>query len=338
MKVLALSDSLAPWHSFWIRFGQYSLNLPWLVSITDNPAEIKTLKSGDRLFIYRYAPSWGDLTIQLRQIRAQGVVVLSDLDDYLWQANGWNRQRLLGCTRALRECDVISCSTPELLQQVRVMFPAAHLELLPNTAPKLPNNTNPKAITHPLRIGWTGAPWTRPDDLTLLKPLASWIVNQPEKLKLVHVGHSDSHMSLAEVLELKNPDVVETRPLQSHSNYLKQLDFDIGLAPLAPNNFNYYKSAVKVLEYSALGIPWLASRAQPYQELCREWQWPGRLCAEPMAWIQQLEPLLDPTTRRQEGQQLQTLCKQHASYTDGIKRWHRLLLDATSNRNNNSRE
>ena len=86
MKVLALSDSLAPWHSFWIRIGQYLPALPWPAEITDNPAAIDNLCAGDRLLVYRYAPGWGDLANRLQRARERGVVILSDLDDYLWQA------------------------------------------------------------------------------------------------------------------------------------------------------------------------------------------------------------------------------------------------------------
>jgi glycosyltransferase involved in cell wall biosynthesis len=40
--------------------------------------------------------------------------------------------------------------------------------------------------------------------------------------------------------------------------------FDIGIAPLADIPFNAARSNVKVKEYAALGIPWLASPLGPY--------------------------------------------------------------------------
>ena len=66
MKVVALSDSLAPWHSFWIRIGQYLPALPWPTEISDNPAAIAGLGAGDRLIVYRYALGWGNLAAALR--------------------------------------------------------------------------------------------------------------------------------------------------------------------------------------------------------------------------------------------------------------------------------
>jgi hypothetical protein len=48
--------------------------------------------------------------------------------------------------------------------------------------------------------------------------------------------------------------------------YYKRLSrwFDIGLAPLAPTAFNQSKSDLRLLELSALGIPWIASNWGPY--------------------------------------------------------------------------
>jgi glycosyltransferase involved in cell wall biosynthesis len=43
--------------------------------------------------------------------------------------------------------------------------------------------------------------------------------------------------------------------------------FDIGIAPLANSRFNSARSNVKVKEYAALGIPWLASPVAPYRGL-----------------------------------------------------------------------
>lgn len=46
-------------------------------------------------------------------------------------------------------------------------------------------------------------------------------------------------------------------------------DFDIGIAPLASIPFSCARSNVKVREFAAAGVPWLASDAPPYQGLGR---------------------------------------------------------------------
>ena len=329
MKVLALSDSLAPFHSFWIRIGQYIDSLPWSVHITDDASTINTLREGDRLLMYRFSIRWGDLAARLQQAKQRGVFIISDVDDYIWADisnpslfRGWSRERLLGYTRALRECHLITCSTESLLLQLSVMFTKQDLQLLPNSSPRMPYLNAVSAP--PVRIGWTGAPWTRPNDLAILKPLARWITDRPHELQLVHVGHMDNFPSFAKSLELDHA-LVETHPLESHKKYLQNLNFHIGLAPLDHTCFNCFKSAIKVIEYSALGIPWLASETSPYQNLCRQWSWSGRLCRDPNDWIEQIQSLLYEKTRRQEGDQLKKLCQQHASYEFGVNRWRTLL-------------
>jgi len=335
MKVLALSDSLAPWHSFWIRFGQYADALPWPVTISNDPSNIADLQAGDRLLIYRYSCDWGDLTAQLRTAHRQGVVILSDVDDYLWQACGWSRERLRGCTNMLRLCHALSCSTGALMAQLQVMFPTVPMQVLANSAPKHQLQRPPSSPDEPLRIGWTGAPWIRPADLELLRPLAAWIAERPQQLRLVHVGHAEGYLSLAEALALPK-QLVETVPLQSHGDYVRSFRFDIGLAPLASNSFNRFKSAIKVIEYSSQAIPWLASDVDPYRELCRQWQWSGRLCQSPSAWINHLIPLLDHNLWSAEAQALHRLCQEHASYGDGVNRWRQLLSWQPANLLNSS--
>ena len=61
-------------------------------------------------------------------------------------------------------------------------------------------------------------------------------------------------------------------------DYLHNLDFDIGVAPLAYNVFNRSKSDIKVLEYASLGIPAVASDVRPVrrQHRARRDRLPGQ--------------------------------------------------------------
>jgi glycosyltransferase involved in cell wall biosynthesis len=57
--------------------------------------------------------------------------------------------------------------------------------------------------------------------------------------------------------------------------------FDVGLAPLADIPMSYARSDVKLKEYSAVGVPWLASRRGPYASLTPKC---GGLLVEDDAW------------------------------------------------------
>lgn len=57
--------------------------------------------------------------------------------------------------------------------------------------------------------------------------------------------------------------------------------FDVGLAPLADIPMSYARSDIKVKEYSAAGVPWLASNRGPYAPLSPK---AGGLCVDDDGW------------------------------------------------------
>lgn len=78
-------------------------------------------------------------------------------------------------------------------------------------------------------------------------------------------------------------------------------DFDIGIAPLADIPFSRGRSNVKVREYAAAGVPWLASDALPYQGLGKSEG--GRLVAEG-DWYDAIDALIRaPRDRAKLGRQ-----------------------------------
>jgi glycosyltransferase involved in cell wall biosynthesis len=65
--------------------------------------------------------------------------------------------------------------------------------------------------------------------------------------------------------------------------------FDIGIAPLADIRCNWARSDIKLKEYAASGVPWLASPVGPYQGLGEDQG--GRLVSDD-GWFQALERLV----------------------------------------------
>jgi glycosyltransferase involved in cell wall biosynthesis len=66
--------------------------------------------------------------------------------------------------------------------------------------------------------------------------------------------------------------------------------FDIGIAPLSPAvRINPLRSSIKVKEYAALGVPWLASPIGPYEGLGEREG--GRLVADDR-WFEELDALV----------------------------------------------
>jgi hypothetical protein len=72
----------------------------------------------------------------------------------------------------------------------------------------------------------------------------------------------------------------------------------VGIAPLADNRFNAGKSWLKPLEYSALGVPWVASPRVEYKRLHSLGA--GLLADKPKKWMQHLRALTQSAEMRNE--------------------------------------
>lgn len=103
-------------------------------------------------------------------------------------------------------------------------------------------------------------------------------------------------------------------------DYYRTIDFDIGIAPLIPNQFNRSKSAIKALEYSALGIPVIASDVEPYQAFVVDGV-TGFLVSKDHEWEARLRDLVNDEAMRLE---MGAAAKEHArkwSIAEGWKLW-----------------
>ena len=317
-----LTDSVAPWHSYWIRIGQYieKMGVPYL--LTENGDLLKEIEQEDTLIIYRYSESWGDIEQILRSIKNKGVKVITDIDDYLWESRSWTRRRIRGLNTVIKESNIVTVSTKELGEQINVMFKKPVL-LFENTGLDL---INKEQLINKSRIdvGWTGAVWTRQDDIRRISGVFQWLAQEHETFQLVHVGNSKLKETLAETVNIEE-DLVKKIELCGYKEYKKRIKFDIGLAPLSNNTFNRFKSEIKLLEYSSHGIPWIASDEIPYRELCFKWNIKGRLCRSEMEWIKNLEELKQKEVRKREGEKLRYLCNTIHTFIDGVNRWKILL-------------
>ena len=340
-NILVLSDSTNPWHSFWIRFGQYipklNANIHIAKSITcqagrlNDPTTQPNALAADVLFLYRYCPENNDLENMIIAAKKQNTLIIADIDDYLWAIPSWNKQQLQLFNRNLRLCNYITCSTQALKEILRIMFPKQRIVQVPNSVPDRPkistNLANIKAGPgDELTLIWTGAPWTRPNDLKILQPLAQWSnqKNNIGRFKWKHLGHADGKLSLAQALGIPESNV-EKITLRGYREYLNELNGHIGLAPISRNTFNCFKSELKLLEYSHFGISWIASNIEPYQNLCAQWNWQGRLCNTSGDWIEHVKSLMDQKSREIEASKISELASTHNPWQKTLMLWQNLL-------------
>lgn len=148
-----------------------------------------------------------------------------------------------------------------------------------------------------IRIGWSGGT-AHSEDLKLLETVIPAITEKNPEVKFVFVSND-----FPEFLgKLNNVELIKGwSPILKYPTYLAKQDFDIGIAPLRDNKFNRAKSNLRWLEYSALGIPTVASKVGHFKETIRDGV-DGLLAETPEDFIKHLQALIsDKKLRKQIG-------------------------------------
>lgn len=138
-----------------------------------------------------------------------------------------------------------------------------------------------------LVIGWIAGLEHAVDDARLgIGDLLRRLLDEYPKLRVAVVGHD---------LGIDHDRYFHLQRTGFEALLHTAAGFDIGIAPLASSRFNSARSNVKVKEYAALGIPWLASPVAPYVGLGPD---QGGLLVSDDEWEGALRGLIDHPLRR----------------------------------------
>lgn len=187
-----------------------------------------------------------------------GMLVL-DIDDNIWNihptnpAYGTQQPHLLSANANV--ADLVTVCSHGLAEIVVANAPSAHVVVVPNCVPDdildLPRTPRGERV----KLGYGGSV-SHAIDMPILHDVFPRLGRDFSVTLLGHPHH----------LQI-DPLRIEYRQWSNNlTRYYGNIDFDIGLAPLADDPFNWGKSDLKVLEYMARGIPWVASRIGPYSE------------------------------------------------------------------------
>lgn len=283
--------------------------------------------------------------------KLSGQVIVNDLDDWYWGLATTNQafhtshpkynteENRNHYWQALGASDLVTVSTPFLAEKVkRLGVPVLHLpnmvDLSLFTRRKVRNTTHPT-------IGWVGGiPW-RSGDLEILKGVLDPILEN-HGLLFYHGGAWPSGPQANELIGVPDSRYMSS-PLVAIDEYPKLMKpIDIGIAPLNDVPFNHAKSEIKLLEYAASGVPFVASALPAYKSYA-----PTRVAQRPKDWIKMLTRLLDPEERRrQEAENWERVQREdvHVRYKDWLaiidfandartKRGERIMREMTTVKN-----
>lgn len=239
--------------------------------------------------------------------RERGVRLVIDLDDDLLSPTsrdrlldgGYEEAELDGLQRIVAAADAVVVSTDELASRVGDAAREVHV---------VPNRLSPDVWTAEVE----SVPTRRPS--TAVRVLYMGSATHADDIALVRSVFDGRTTRYGSTIELDVAGVLDDdegwftrldvprgeRSYDRFSTWLRRRRrrWDIGIAPLAKTPFNDAKSDLKFLEYTALGLPTVASADSPYAGADAH----GAVLVEndPEAWAAAIEELADFPGRRRD--------------------------------------
>jgi hypothetical protein len=160
--------------------------------------------------------------------------------------------------------DIIAASTAPLEKVVAKAFPPKPTFVGP--APPILPLEGAEAEPRPRRsvIGYMGSRGHQ-RDLDLVKPALLQIMAEVPQLEFETFGTVGLPTEIAEAFPSRSRSCPATGDYRSFQFKLRDLAWAVGLAPLIDDGFNRCRTPVKFLEYTAAGIPTLASDCSVYR-------------------------------------------------------------------------
>jgi glycosyltransferase involved in cell wall biosynthesis len=237
-----------------------------------------------------------------------------DVDITNWMAYGaYGKDDVRDAVEQAAACaDVVTVTTEPLAAIMRKF--SRDVRIIPNVVddrvlgidrPRQPN----------VVVGWQGGA-SHARDVALVAPALRHVLDKHRKRAELHIIGTDYRDTVG-----RDGRFTQWIPVDSSLAYYRSCDFDIGLAPLSGTRFDQSKSAIKAIEYNALGIPVLASDCDPYRDFVQDGV-NGYLIRRKGDWGRRLEELIcDDAARAEMGAKGREIVRAAHTMSTGIKRW-----------------
>ena len=237
--------------------------------------------------------------------------VVYDIDDNLWEMPHDNPSRIIDgpavltkLTQEMQRAHAVTVSTPELGHEIYRRGINRSIHLLPNGIDYDLRDwetirERPLALRRRPIIGWAGGLHHNGDEVPLGGTLATVLRKHPEWL---FVMQGSSELAGLWKRRLNIPEgqfyFLEGEDFNTYQTSIGR--FDIAIAPLRVNDFNKCKSELRLMEYGAQGVPYVASRIEPFTRFHHVTMGLGGfLASDEYEWRAQLEMLMQNYELRQ---------------------------------------
>lgn len=250
-----------------------------------------------------------------KECRARDIKTIFEMDDDLFHipknnpaAWFWHKKAVQKLLRQMIDLsDTIVVSTPPLRERIieetgrkdtTVAFNHLHPQVwgpaVVDGVQRFPNHGR-------VVIGWQGSN-THDADFKVALPALARILDDYPQAVVRFFGNVP--MTVKGVIPETRFQWARGVPFDRYPATLYFMNYDIGLAPVTTAKFNLSKSNLKWLEYSALGVPCVASAVYPYKETGIRHGETGFLASTESEWYTALAALVESADlRRQIGEQ-----------------------------------
>lgn len=186
----------------------------------------------------------------------------------------------------------------------------------------------------PIRVGWTGSS-SHIVDIDIIGPVLKEILTKYPSVRYVHYSTDVILEHLLTKYKLPPDQIDFMPPVSFNSHPSNMIHFDIGLAPLDSNEFNRAKSDLKLKEYSAVGVPFVASKLAPYHRYTDQGM-DGFTCTNNREWVEAVSLLIEDTQKRKDmADYAYTKAREKCDLTKNfhlwLEAWKRIAINANSN-------
>lgn len=276
----------------------------------------------------------------LEKVRKRtGCVLLYEVDDNLQQVHPtshahkvFNQQTdaVHAVERWIRACDGLIVTTPELAGEYSRL--SRNVYVIPNHIDfhirdwdtPVPRD---ERLAGKVVIGWAGGS-THAEDEEPLRGVLSKVLADYDDVVFALCSHPKLMQLFIQRQGIPKEKAVclDPVPFADYAHIPGQ--FDIGLAPLRDTVFNRCKSPLKIMEYGARSIPYIASDIAPYRRFHKEsGERGGHLCKTPREWSEALHLYVGSEIDRiTDGQRLGKIVRENYSLEGNIRLWEDVLM------------